>query len=154
MTNNSHTRLSRRALASALSAAVAAIAAPEATAQERYGIEEVIVSARKRDENVQDIPQAVLSFSGKDIAKQGIHNLEDVARAVPALTVVGSGAALNKIVFRGLADSVSPFIVEPSAAIYLDEQPLTTGSQSPTIYPARQAYLCPSVCPACAPHRM
>ena len=37
--------------------------------------------------------------------------------------------------FRGLADSVRPYIADSSAAIYLDEQPLTTGAQSPEIRP-------------------
>ncbi len=98
-------------------------------------LEEVIVSARKRDENVQDIPQSIQAFSQQDITKSGIKGLGDVAKFVPALTVVGSTPGLNKIVFRGLADSVRPFIADSSAAIYLDEQPLTTGAQSPEIRP-------------------
>ncbi|MDZ4731750.1 MAG: TonB-dependent receptor [Xanthomonadales bacterium] len=98
-------------------------------------LEEVIVSARKRDENVQDIPQSIQAFSQQDITKVGIKGLGDVAKFVPAMTVIGSTAGLNKIVFRGLADSVRPYIADSSAAIYLDEQPLTTGAQSPEIRP-------------------
>lgn len=98
-------------------------------------LEEVIVTARKRDENIQDIPQSIQAFSAADISKTGIKSLEDVAKFVPAMTVVGSTAGLNKIVFRGLADSARPFIADSSAAIYLDEQPLTTGAQSPEIRP-------------------
>ncbi len=70
-----------------------------------------------------------------EIAKTGIKSLQDVAKFVPSMTVVGSSAGLQKIVFRGLADSVRPFIADSSAAIYLDEQPLTTGAQSPEIRP-------------------
>jgi outer membrane receptor protein involved in Fe transport len=134
-------RLKRRALTSAISAIVASSAAPDAAAQgtsEAEGgrvLEEVIVTARKRTERIQDLPQAVLAFDSGDIAKIGIRNMTDLARFVPALTVVGEGGLTNKIVYRGLADSVSPFIVESSAAIYLDEQPLTTGSKSPEIFP-------------------
>ena len=62
-------RIGRRALAGAVSAAVAGTAAPVVLAQQ--GIEEVIVSARKRDENIQDIPQAVLSFSAADGVEKG-----------------------------------------------------------------------------------
>jgi len=98
-------------------------------------LEEVIVSARKRDENVQDIPQSIQAFSQDDITKVGITNLRDLAKFVPAMTVVGSSAGFNKIIFRGLADSARPFIADSSAAIYLDEQPLTTGAQSPEIRP-------------------
>jgi len=98
-------------------------------------LEEVIVSARKRDENIQDIPQSIQAFSQQDINRAGIQGLADVAKFVPALTVIGNTPGLNKIVFRGLADSVRPYIADSSAAIYLDEQPLTTGAQSPEIRP-------------------
>ena len=137
MQNLSAYRLRRRALASAVSAAVAAMASPLAIAQSQghQGLEEVIVSARKRDENIQDIPQSVLSFSGDDIAKQGIRGLDDVAKFAPSLTVVSFSPGLSKIVFRGLAETVRPYLADSSAAIYLDEQPLTQGAQTPEIRP-------------------
>ena len=135
-TRRSVQRIQRRAVAAAISAAIAGTGASAVQAQgSGGGIEEVIVTARKRDENIQDIPQSILAFSPKDLTKQGIGSLNDVAKFVPAMTVVGSGAGLNKIVFRGLADSIRPYLADSSAAIYLDEQPLTTGAQSPEIRP-------------------
>jgi len=98
-------------------------------------LEEVMVTARKREENIQDIPQSIQAFSQMEIDRSGIKGLQDVAKFVPSMTVVSSAAGLNKIVFRGLADSVRPYIADASAAIYLDEQPLTTGAQSPDIRP-------------------
>jgi outer membrane receptor protein involved in Fe transport len=98
-------------------------------------LEEVTVTARKREENIQDIPQSIQAFSQQEIDRVGIKGLQDVAKFVPAMTVVSSSAGLNKIVFRGLADSVRPYIADAPAAIYLDEQPLTTGAQSPNIRP-------------------
>ncbi|MSQ98975.1 MAG: TonB-dependent receptor [Xanthomonadales bacterium] len=103
--------------------------------EENARLEEVIVTARKRNENIQDIPQSIQAFSSEDITKQGIKSLKDVAKFVPAMTVVGGASGLNKIIFRGLADSARPFIADSSAAIYLDEQPLTTGAQSPEVRP-------------------
>lgn len=130
----------RRTIVSAIAAALAPGWSSVAHAQddsdsESDRLEEVIVTARKRDENIQDIPQSIQAFSAADITKTGIRSLADVAKFVPAMTVVGSTAGLNKIVFRGLADSARPFIADSSAAIYLDEQPLTTGAQSPEIRP-------------------
>ena len=130
----------RRTLYSAITASLAgttpvAVQAQEQNDSDDARLEEVIVTARKRDENIQDIPQSIQAFSAADITKQGITGLRDVAKFVPAMTVVGSTAGLNKIVFRGLADSARPFIADSSAAIYLDEQPLTTGAQSPEIRP-------------------
>jgi len=129
-----------RTLYSAISAALAAGYSGGVYAQAESGnndvrLEEVIVSARKRDENIQDIPQSIQSFSAEDINRAGITSLADLARFVPSLTVIGASPGLSKIVFRGLADSPRPFIADSSAAIYLDEQPLTTGAQSPDIRP-------------------
>lgn len=130
----------RRELCSAVSAALAAGVPAVGHAQTNpapgsNALEEIIVTARKRDENIQDIPQSIQAFSQADMTKVGINGLGDIAKFVPSLTVVGSTAGLNKIVFRGLADSVRPYIADSSAAIYLDEQPLTTGAQSPEIRP-------------------
>ncbi len=128
-----------RELCSAISAALGAGSVTVGHAQEDErsvgALEEIVVTARKRDENIQDIPQSIQAFSQAEISKTGIRGLTDVAKFVPAMTVVGSSAGFNKIVFRGLADSVRPFIADSSAAIYLDEQPLTTGAQSPEIRP-------------------
>jgi len=108
----------------------------EAEAESAAGaLEEVTVTARKREENIQDIPQSILAFSQAEIERTGIRSLQDVAKFVPSMTVVGQSAGLQKIVFRGLADSARPYIADSSAAIYLDEQPLTTGAQSPDIRP-------------------
>ena len=137
-------RWKRNTLFSAISASLAAGASGAAMAQNETGgeaenaagaLEEVTVTARKREENIQDIPQSIQAFSQAEIERVGIKGLQDVAKFVPAMTVVGQSAGLNKIVFRGLADSVRPYIADSSAAIYLDEQPLTTGAQSPEIRP-------------------
>ena len=113
-------------------------------------LEEVTVTARKREENIQDIPQSIQAFSQQEIDRVGIKGLQDVAKFVPSMTVVSSSAGLNKIVFRGLADSVRPYIADAPAAIYLDEQPLTTGAQSPNIRPTRPSSP-PTLAAACTP---
>jgi len=128
------------AISTSLAAGGSGIALAQSDAEAEAGgaagaLEEVTVTARKREEHVQDIPQSIQAFSQADIERVGIQSLQDVAKFVPAMTVVGQSAGLNKIVFRGLADSVRPYIADSSAAIYLDEQPLTTGAQSPEIRP-------------------
>ena len=127
--------LRKRALARAVSTIIAGSLAADSAFADNTGIEEVIVTARKREENLQDIPQAITAFTSDDIARYQTKTLEDYARFVPSMTTVGSAPGQTKIVFRGVADSRAPFIADPTAAIYLDEQPLTTGSQSPEVYP-------------------
>jgi len=130
----------RRTIFSAITASLAAGSTTTATAQEESTaetnqLEEVIVTARKREENIQDVPQSIQAFSTQEIAKVGIKSLSDVAKFAPALTVVGATSGFQKIVFRGLADSIRPYLADSPAAIYLDEQPLTTGAQTPEIRP-------------------
>ena len=127
----------RRLLAKAISAAVAgsgmmAVHAQQAGAQKDV-LEEVIVTARKRTENLQDIPQAVVAFTTDDILRYGFKTVEDYARFIPSMTYVSTSPGQTKLVFRGVADSATPYIADPTAAMYLDEQPLTTYSQTPEV---------------------
>src|SRR5690606_27290840 len=112
-----------------------AIAGHPQPALAQGALEEIIVTARKREESLPDIPEAVSAFSSDDIARYGLRTPDDYARFVPSLTVVGTAPGQSKIVFRGVADSVRPFIADPTGAIYLDEQPLTTGALSPEVWP-------------------
>ena len=97
-------------------------------------LEEVVVTARQRAESSQDIPMMVQSISGEDLQKQGITTLEDFSRQVAGLNVQTSTPGQNTIVFRGVSDG-GGFLVDPTAAIYLDEQPMSLTSAAPDIYP-------------------
>ena len=55
-------------------------------------IEEIIVSARQKDETLQDVPVTVSAFSGEDMARYNVQNLADVSNLVPDWThLPGSG---------------------------------------------------------------
>ncbi len=95
------------------------------------GIEEIIVSARKRDESMQSVPASIQALTGADMKRQGLVNLEDVVRFLPNVSSVGSTAGANKIIFRGVSDNPGAFIAASSAAVYLDEQPLTQFAVNP-----------------------
>jgi outer membrane receptor protein involved in Fe transport len=83
---------------------------------------------------ITDIPMMVQSISGEDLQKQGITTLEDFSRQVAGLNVQTSTPGQNTIVFRGVSDG-GGFLVDPTAAIYLDEQPMSLTSAAPDIYP-------------------
>ena len=63
-------------------AGFAATLAGEVMAQ--TALEEIVVTARKREESIQDIPVAVTAFTSEELAKRGITQLEDVAMYTPA----------------------------------------------------------------------
>ena len=97
-------------------------------------LEEVVVTARQRAESSQDIPMMVQAISGEELQKQGITTLEDFSRQVAGLNVQTTTPGQNTIVFRGVSDG-GGFLVDPTAAVYLDEQPMSLTSASPDIYP-------------------
>ncbi|MEH6586593.1 MAG: TonB-dependent receptor [Halioglobus sp.] len=123
-------------IARSVAAALGLSGASVATGQEEsFALEEVVVTARKRTESTQDVPMHILSLTGEQMKKQGLTTLEDFSRFVPSLSVQSTSPGQNTITFRGVSDG-GGFLVDPTAAIYLDEQPMTVTSQAPDIYPA------------------
>mgnify|MGYP001811796412 CR=1 FL=1 len=124
----------KSALAVAVSMAVAGHS-DDAQAQEQgasgAGIEEITVTARKREESLQDVAGSIQALSGADLKNQGLLNLEDTIRMLPSVYHVGSTAGANKIIFRGVSDNPGAFIAASSSALYIDEQPLTQFSVNP-----------------------
>jgi len=99
------------------SAAAAALVAPALwslpSAQVgAQALEEVIVTARRVEESLQDIPVSVVAFTGEDLALRGIERGEDMMNAVPNVTITGSGLTTSAafITIRGM----------PNVGIYLD----------------------------------
>ncbi|MDE0759262.1 MAG: TonB-dependent receptor [Pseudomonadales bacterium] len=97
-------------------------------------LEEIVVTARQRSESSQDVPMMIQSISGEDMEKQGITTLEDFSTFVAGLNVIATTPGQNTIVFRGVSDG-GGFLVDPTAAIYLDEQPMSQTSWAPDVYP-------------------
>ena len=121
-------------LAAAVTAAM--VAAPVAIGQETAesrGLEEVIVTARKRSESVMDIPASVQAISGETLKEMGATSVADYARFMPAVTITDQGAGAYDVVFRGCAVSSGGYVGEASASMYLDEISLTTAGQQPDI---------------------
>ncbi|MFZ1624319.1 MAG: TonB-dependent receptor [Gammaproteobacteria bacterium] len=69
-------------------------------------IEEVVVTTRKREENLQDIPLAVSAITAEQIQRQGINSLSDVVASQPSVQFDQSyGPADNRITVRGLSNT-------------------------------------------------
>ena len=125
------TTFHRKAIVAGVAAAIGAGSAGLSWSAE---LEEVVVTARQRAESSQDIPMMVQAISGEELQKQGITTLEDFSRQVAGLNVQTTTPGQNTIVFRGVSDG-GGFLVDPTAAVYLDEQPMSLTSASPDIYP-------------------
>ncbi len=80
--------------------AVGATGSPPSLAQQ-VQLEEIIVTARKRDENLQEVPVAVTAFSSRDLDRLGIASMGDIAAYTPGLSFEDYGGALEAPVIRG-----------------------------------------------------
>jgi iron complex outermembrane receptor protein len=76
-------------------------------------LDEVVVTARKRDENIQNIPVAVTAVSAKKLDDYGLRDIESIARSTPQLSVVrgnnGSGATIS---VRGIGSTYTSIGIE------------------------------------------
>lgn len=106
----------------ALSFAIALpAAAQEGAAEQGGGLEDIVVTARKRSESVQDVPVAVAAISEATIARQDLTSIEKIAARTPNLNVGrasnGSGAQLT---LRGIGSSSTSIGIEQSVAVVVD----------------------------------
>lgn len=125
-----------RAVITACGATVGVTAAPAALAQDEQDelrLEEIIVTARKRTESLQDVPISVMAFGSEAILKKGIKSLEDYARQIPALTYSSWLPGNSIVVFRGVTVTADAFQGSSSAAIYFNDMPITTQGLNPEV---------------------
>lgn len=88
----------------------------------------IIVTANKREENLQDIPLAITAFGTEKLDELQVTKFEDYARYLPSLSYQTSGPGAAKVYFRGVAsgENANHSSSQPSVGVYLDEQPITT----------------------------
>jgi len=94
-------------------------------------LQEVIVTATRREERLQDIPESITAFDSQAIAIRGLQQMDDYARLVPGLAISEREPGGTTIVFRGVTTSGLQFGSVSSSGLYLDEQPITQSGRSP-----------------------
>ena len=122
-----------------LALAVMAVHAPWLVAEEQaqqedagmdsLAIEEVIVTATKREANMQDVAQSITAFTTDDLERLRARDMDEYIDALPSVALVNSVPGRNSVVFRGVSTGSSEYRTDSMTAVYLDEQPLTTNSQ-------------------------
>ena len=115
---------SHAGFAAALAVPVVLFAAP-ASAQplSAAALEEVVVTARKQEESLQETPVAVSAFTSEDIERLAARSLDDLARFAPGLSFSKAfGRATERPVVRGLSNVLAGvrFGVEAGAAYFVD----------------------------------
>lgn len=119
---------SRYALAIAICVSTVGIAIP-VRAQNGPGAEsdqalgEIVVTARKRSESIQDVPATVTAFDSQALTERGIESADDLARVAPGVNISPNTRSATgvRFIFRGIAPADSLLSTDPSVALYFNE---------------------------------
>ena len=107
-------------------ASVQATVPDEDKAEEAFsyaGIEEVTVTARRREERLQETPVSVTAFDASAIQSRGVTELSELARYTPGLWFQSSAAQENSanVFIRGVGQTEGTINADPKVGIYLDD---------------------------------
>ena len=91
-------------------------------------VEELVVTAQKREENIQDVPVAVTAFTTKKLEELNVNSFDDYVKFLPSVAFQSSAPGFSNVYMRGVASggdgNHSGSL--PSVGTYLDEAPITT----------------------------
>ena len=122
-------------LASAIAAILAGAPAFAQQQQSVGALEEVVVTAQKKSENLQDVPVAILALGTEKLEELHVQNLDDYVKFLPSVSYSrGQGQGGNgqpgssHVYMRGVVSGANENHTgsQPSVGTYLDEQPVTT----------------------------
>lgn len=116
----------RLAIAAALACAAPSMTpalAAEGDAQASSAIEQVVVTARRREESLQDVPVAITALTADQLLQQNVRTLEDMTAYAPNIKVNAGRATSSTInaYIRGVGQNDPLWGFEPGVGIYLDD---------------------------------
>jgi iron complex outermembrane recepter protein len=103
------------------------LAAP-APDSEQNTLEEVVVTAQKRTEDLQKVPISLQVLSGETLQEHQVTSFDDYAKFLPSVSFQSLGPGQSQIYFRGIASGGDGLHAGslPATGVYLDEIPVTT----------------------------
>ena len=111
-------------LASASIPAVALAQTGRGTAPASVGVGEIVVTAQKRSESINNIGMSIAAISGSELQDRRLSDLEEVITQVPGLTFAASQYDTPIITLRGVGFNEVSLGVYPATSLYVDEVPL------------------------------
>jgi len=94
-------------------------------------LEDIVVTAQKREQNLQDVPVAVTAITADTLVNRNVTTVSDLPRLAPSLTVTtGALPTNNSINLRGVGTSAFSTAIEPSVAVIVDDVALLQQAQA------------------------
>ena len=122
-----HDKLQAIVTAAAILSAPCAAAAQEAARNaqtDRLPLEEIVVTAQKREQVLKDIPMSITVLSGEFLERQRAHNFQDLVALVPGFSVESNTRGVSRITLRGINTGG----VASTVGVYVDEIPFGSSS--------------------------
>src|ERR1700733_5655440 len=121
-------------------ALAATATATDTSATESDSIQEITVTAQRRNESVQDVPITIQAITGDTLKQLNVTTLDDLLRYTPNVTFSGNGPGTGNIFMRGMSSggsgnqsqsTTAPF---PNVALYLDDQSMQFPARNNDVY--------------------
>jgi outer membrane receptor protein involved in Fe transport len=102
--------------------------APPPPASAGPQLEEIIVTAQKREENLQSVPVSIQALDSKKLEQLQVSKFDDYLKYLPSLSSQSYGPGQSQLYVRGVTNGGDGLQVgsQPLVGLYLDEQPVTT----------------------------
>jgi iron complex outermembrane receptor protein len=123
------------ASASAVAMLAAPLAASAQASSDATQLEEIIVTATRRSERLQDVPLSITAFSQEELTTKGIVGYEGLARETPGVVLNKPTANFNNFTARGIATNGYGANLQNTVAIYIDELPISSIGNTTVIDP-------------------
>jgi outer membrane receptor protein involved in Fe transport len=91
------------------------------TSDSAGGIEEIIVTAQKREQRLNDVGMSITALSGSVLQERGITDARDLGKLVPGFTFAASGQTAPVYTIRGVGFFETSLAVSPAVTVYTDE---------------------------------
>jgi len=97
---------------------------------------EIVVTATRREERLQDVPLAITTFSQDELDEKGIVGYEGLAAETPGIVLNRASANFNNFTARGIATNGYGANLQSTVAIYVDELPISSNGNSTILDPS------------------
>lgn len=108
-----------------LAAPAIAQEAPAEPAASENGVDDIVVTARRRAESIQSVPIAMTALSGEALEERGVVSLGEIGRSAPNVTFDGGqgvtgGSSSASVYIRGIGQNESSPTADPGVGVYVD----------------------------------
>jgi iron complex outermembrane receptor protein len=93
-------------------------------------LEEVIVTAQKREQTLQEVPLTVTAFSGDFITENGVEDIRDIAGLTPNLSIKSRGETEASVFIRGIGSQAPGIGADPAVGIFIDGMVASRGTNA------------------------